>query len=186
MHEDEGIVSVTISMLPETLGRDVIVFLKTMNGTAMGMFPELLQELHIQLETFRSFFSSLNTAGMDFPNTSLDLTFSPSSTTQTVMVPILNDAVTEDMLEYFSLVLMSTDPAVSLNPVIANITIIDDNDSKYYQMSTVNMFVWGSYKQWTRGPMTGDPRTGDPRTPQVPTVFSLGLCCNYNQLVSMF
>ena len=76
---------------------------------------------------------------MDFPNASLDLTFSPSSTTQTVMVSILNDAVPEDMLEYFSLVLMSTDPAVSLNPVIANITIIDDSDSKYYQMPTVTM-----------------------------------------------
>ena len=74
---------------------------------------------------------SLNTAGMDFPNTSLNLTFSPSSTTQTVMVPILNDAVTEDMLEYFSLVLMSNDPAVSLNPIIANITIVDDSDGKH-------------------------------------------------------
>ena len=73
---------------------------------------------------------SLNTAGIDFSNTSLDLTFSSSSTTQTVMVPILNDAVTEDMLEYFSLVLMSTDPAVSLNPMIANITIVDDSDGK--------------------------------------------------------
>ena len=73
---------------------------------------------------------SLNAAGMDFLNISLDLTFSPFSTTQTVMVPIFNDAVPEDVLEYFSLVLMSTDSAVSLNPVIANITIIDDNDSK--------------------------------------------------------
>ena len=45
---------------------------------------------------------------------------------------ILNDAVPENMLEYFSLVLMSTDPAVSLNPVIANIIIVDDNESKYY------------------------------------------------------
>ena len=71
---------------------------------------------------------SFNTAGMDFPNTSLDLTFSRSST-QTVMVSILNDAVPEDM-EYFSLVLMSTDSAVSLSSVIANITIIDDGDSK--------------------------------------------------------
>ena len=48
------------------------------------------------------------------------------------MVPILDDAVLEDVLEYFSLVLMSADPAVLLNPVIANITIIDDNESKYY------------------------------------------------------
>jgi len=74
--------------------------------------------------------SSLNTAGMDFPNTSLALTFSLSSTTQTVMVPILNDAIPEDMLEYFTIVLMPTEPHVSLNPSIANITILDDGDSK--------------------------------------------------------
>ena len=67
---------------------------------------------------------------MDFLNVSLDLTFSPSSTTKTVMVSILNDAVPEDMLEYFSLVLISTDPAVLLNPTITNITIGDDSDSK--------------------------------------------------------
>ena len=73
---------------------------------------------------------SLNADGMDFSNTSLDLTFSPSSTNKTVMVSIFNGSVTEDMLEYFSLVLMSTDPAVSLNPKIANITVVDDNDSK--------------------------------------------------------
>ena len=74
---------------------------------------------------------SHNTAGMDFSITSLDLTFSPSSLTQTVMVSILNDGVLENMLEYFSLVLMSTDPAVFLNPKIANITIVDDSDCKF-------------------------------------------------------
>ena len=73
---------------------------------------------------------SHNTAGMDFSNTSLDLTYSPSSLLQSLMVSILNDGVLEDMLEYFSLVLMSTDPGVFLNPKIANITIADDNDSK--------------------------------------------------------
>ena len=46
------------------------------------------------------------------------------------MVPIFNDAVPENMLEYFNFVLMATDPAVSLNPVIANITILDDSDSE--------------------------------------------------------
>ena len=94
----------------------------------------------------------LNPAGMDFPKTSLDLTFSPSSTTKTVTVPILNDAVPEDMLEYFSLVLMSTDPAVSLNPKIANITIIDDSDSKYnqpmYILHDVCIRLIFSHLQW--------------------------------------
>ena len=73
---------------------------------------------------------SLNAAGMDFLNISFDLTFSPSSTTTTVMVSILDDTAPEHMLEYFSLVLMSTNPAVALNPMTTNITIIDNNDSK--------------------------------------------------------
>ena len=55
MHENEGSVNVTVSMLPDTLGRDVIVSLKTMNGTAVGRSPELLQEIHIHFASFRIF-----------------------------------------------------------------------------------------------------------------------------------
>ena len=157
MHEDEGSVSVTVFLISGILARDAIVSLQTLNGTASG---KLLNPSQVMLMRYNShaihkheleslnklayintgyaaillrlkcMIVSFNTAGMDFPNTSLDLTFSPSSTTQTVIVPIFNDAVTEDMLEYFSLFLMSTDPAVSLNPKIANITIVDDSDSK--------------------------------------------------------
>ena len=65
---------------------------------------------------------------MDFLNISIDLTFEASSPSQTVMVPILNDTVPEDS-EYFILSLMSNDPAVTLNPEFANITVIDDIDS---------------------------------------------------------
>ena len=124
-------VSVAVSLLSGMLARDVIVSLQTINGLAVG---ESLDKLACMLPWYAAVLLfvvfSLNTAGMDFSNTSLDLTFSPSSTTQTVMVSILDDAVTEDMLECFSLVLMSTDPAVSLNPMIANITIVDDSDGK--------------------------------------------------------
>ena len=67
--------------------------------------------------------------GMDFPNISIDLTFNTSSPTQAVMVPILNDTVPED-LEYFSLALMSNGPTITLNPETANITVVDDLDSK--------------------------------------------------------
>ena len=125
-----GSVTVAVSLLRGILARDVIVSLQTMNGTAIGKSYNNLSYLSKQQSCKGFVTSSLVTAGMDFPSTSLDLTFSPSSTTQTVMVLILNDAVPEDMLEYFSLVLMPTDPAVSLNPMIANITILDDNDSK--------------------------------------------------------
>ena len=65
---------------------------------------------------------------MDFPNISIDLTLNISSTTQTVMVPILNDMVPEN-LEYFSLALMSNDPAVTLNPATIYINVVDDIDS---------------------------------------------------------
>ena len=81
---------------------------------------------------------SFNPAGMDFPDTSTDLTFNATLTTQTVMVSILNDVVPEDTLEYFSLILTSTDTAVTLNPVTANVTIIDDMDSKYHLTSAVS------------------------------------------------
>ena len=65
---------------------------------------------------------------MDFPNISVDLTLNTSSTTQTVMVPILDDMVPEN-LEYFSLALMSNDPAVTLNPATIYINVLDDIDS---------------------------------------------------------
>ena len=65
---------------------------------------------------------------MDFPNISVDLTLNTSSTTQTVMVPILNDVVPEN-IEYFSLDLMSNDPAVTLNPATIYINVLDDIDS---------------------------------------------------------
>ena len=68
------------------------------------------------------------TGGMDFPNISIDLTLNTSSPARTVMVPILNDMVPED-LEYFMLALMSNDPAVTFNPVTANINVLDDIDS---------------------------------------------------------
>ena len=44
------------------------------------------------------------------------------------MVPILNDVVPEN-IEYFSLDLMSNDPAVTLNPATIYINVLDDIDS---------------------------------------------------------
>ena len=75
--------------------------------------------------------------GMDFLNMSIDLTFKASSPSQTVMVPIVNDTVPED-LEYFILSLMSNDPAVTLNPVTASINILDDIDSTLKQADVLN------------------------------------------------
>ena len=74
---------------------------------------------------------------MDFQGASIELTFNSSSSTQTVMVSIVNDAVLEDALEYFSLILTSTDSALTLHPMTANISR-DDIDSKYH---TSELFV---------------------------------------------
>ena len=131
--EDVGSVNVAVSLLSGILARNVTVSLRTRDGTAVG---ESLNKCACILTRYAAILLKLNvfflnTAGMDFSNTSNDLMLSPSSTTQTVMVSILNDAAAENLLEYFILVLMSTDPAVSLNPMIANITIIDDSDGKY-------------------------------------------------------
>ena len=76
---------------------------------------------------------------MDFPDTATDLTFSPSLPTQTAMVFIVDDSVPENMLEYFSLILTSTDRAAILDPTTANVTIVDNMDSKNYQM---NCFIY--------------------------------------------
>ena len=81
--------------------------------------------------------SFLNPAGMDFQDTSTDLTFNRSSPTQTAIVSILNDPVPENMFEYFSLILASTDRAAILDPTTANVTIVDDMDSKNHQMSVL-------------------------------------------------
>ena len=89
--------------------------------------------------------SFLNPAGMDFQDTATDLTFNRSSPTQTAMVSILNDPVPENMFEYFSLILASTDRAAILDPTTANVTIVDDMDSKNHQMSVLGRFIFIAY-----------------------------------------
>ena len=79
---------------------------------------------------------------MDFQDTSTDLTFNRSSPTQTAIVSILNDPVPENMFEYFSLILASTDRAAILDPTTANVTIVDDMDSKNHQMSVFIFIVY--------------------------------------------
>ena len=78
--------------------------------------------------------------GMDYPNTSTDLTFKASLPSQAVMVSILNDTVPEDS-EYFILSLMSNDPDVILNPVTATVNILDDIDSMLNQLMSALSYL---------------------------------------------
>ena len=86
---------------------------------------------------------------MDFASISIDLTFNTSSPIQTVMVAIVDDMVPED-LENFILVLMSTDPAVTLNPVTANISILDDIDCTLKPPDVLNSAIRFLYQVCNR------------------------------------
>ena len=133
MSEDVGSVSVAVSLLNGILARDVVVTLLTLDGTAMGEFLLTLQHIYVWCPYHGACEVNYNLhpkpiGGIDFPNISINVTLNTSSTTQTVIVPILNDMVHEN-LEYFSLVLMSNDPAVTLNPATISLNVLDDIDS---------------------------------------------------------
>ena len=67
---------------------------------------------------------------VDFEARSVDLTFGPGNTEQGVMITIIDDLRLEPTERFNSIVTLTVaDPAVSLNPAEAAITIID-NDSK--------------------------------------------------------
>ena len=150
MSEDVSSVTVAVSLLNGTLARDLIVSLLTLSGTAVG---ESDYELSSAYATFMfnicnanvifdlHVISFLNPAGMDFLDTDTDLTFSPSLPTQTAMVSIIDDPVPEEMFEYFSLILTSTDRAAILDPTTANATIVDNMDSKNHHMCAISCFI---------------------------------------------
>jgi len=143
--EDVGSVSVAVSLQNGILARDVVVTLQTLDGTAMGEFhlksQDRLWSIHT-MEPFKSpiIFIPKPIGGMDFSNVSVDLTFKASSPSQTVMVPILNDTVPED-LEYFRVALVSNDPAVIFNAVTASINVLDDIDSTLKSPNILNSAI---------------------------------------------
>ena len=136
MSENEGSVRVAVFVRNGILARNVVVTLQTLGGTAVGGF-HFIEPVPCSGEQSSMFFIPQSIAGMDFQHVSFDPTFNASSPAQTVTVPILDDMTLEDF-EYFSLVLMSNDPAVTLNPVAANITVVDDLDSTLKPLDLCN------------------------------------------------
>ena len=65
---------------------------------------------------------------MDYEVTSSDLTFSATTSSQTVTIPILEDKMFEGS-ETIIVTLTSADPAAIVNPSSASVTI-EDNDGK--------------------------------------------------------
>jgi len=70
---------------------------------------------------------------MDYTVVTRNLTFNAIISTQMVTIPIIDDFIVEHS-EMLTLALMSTDPAVILNPSSSNITI-EDVDSEYTSTS---------------------------------------------------
>ncbi len=68
--------------------------------------------------------------GFDFVDPGpITLHFNGSSTSQTVRITIIDDAILEHDESFFGK-LTATDPAVTVDPNQAEATIIEDNDSK--------------------------------------------------------
>ena len=71
---------------------------------------------------------------MDYRPVSRRLTFNAAVTTQMVEVPIIDDDIVEQS-EIINLTLVSTDPAVILNPSTSTITIEDVDSKSLYDCS---------------------------------------------------
>ena len=71
---------------------------------------------------------SSSLATLDYSFTSSEVTFSATTSSQVVTIPILEDTILESS-ETINVTLMSVDPAAILNPASAVITI-EDNDGK--------------------------------------------------------
>ena len=68
-------------------------------------------------------------ASTDYTALSRSLVFNGATGSQTVLIPIQDDMVVENQFESFSIRLSTSDSAVMLDPVSANVTV-EDNDSE--------------------------------------------------------
>jgi len=128
--EDAGGVNVTLSLLSGTLARGLSVVLVTSlnDGTATGgiVFVAFMYSVVLKCNALKPFLITLAT--LDYRFTSIEVTFSATTSSQVVTVAILDDAILESS-ETINVTLMSVDPAAILNPASAVITI-EDNDGK--------------------------------------------------------
>ena len=128
--EGAGSVNVTLSLLSGTLARGVSVVLVTSlnDGTAIGMtlFVPFMCSVVLKCNALKPFLITLAT--LDYGFTSIEVTFSATTSSQVVTVAILEDTILESS-ETINVTLTSVDPAAILNPASAVITI-EDNDGK--------------------------------------------------------
>ena len=130
MAEDADGVNVTLSLLSGTLARGLSVVLVTSlnDGTATGgiVFVAFMCSAILKCNALKPFLITLAT--LDYSFTSSEVTFSATTSSQVVTIPILEDTVLE-ISETINVTLTSADPAAILNPA-SGVIIIEDNDGK--------------------------------------------------------
>ena len=124
--EDAGRVSVLVSVQTGTLGRDVVVTLSNINGTALCKF---LNNRNPVQQLVCHTHSVISSAGEKYTSVFTDVTFNASTPTQTLKIPILDNEIVAGST-MFSVSLTSADPAAILNPASADITIEDEDSEK--------------------------------------------------------
>ena len=127
--EEAGSVSVTLSIQNGNLDRDLITTLSTVNGTALCEYLKLLYLngwFHYQCVH-----CLISPAGVDYEAVTTNLTFSVSTQTQVVTLPILDDLIVENY-ETFGVTLTTFDTAATLRSQTNSVTIRDNNDSKLH------------------------------------------------------
>ena len=82
-------------------------------------------------------------AGMEYTTVITTLTFSVSTPTQVVTIPILDDGICESS-KSFNVTLTTSDPAVTLSIQTATVTI-SDNDSKLWAVYYYCMYSYAAY-----------------------------------------
>ena len=134
--ESISFVTVCATLTGQTAsGRDVLVTMTTMLGTAQGMYHHDLLHTHWHDDSQSVHYSSplyylvSPTASNDYTAVTAQLTFQPTVTLQCRSVPIINDTILEND-EVFSVQLITLDQDVNLTLSTATVTI-EDNDSEY-------------------------------------------------------
>lgn len=124
VEEGSGTLSVC-AVLSGMAQRNVTVTLSTVQGIAQGKYTFFFQNRGTCVNSCIAF---RLTADSDFTSTTIELEFQPASTRACGNISILEDSRLENS-ETFSVELNTTDQAVVLNPMMAIVSIAD-NDSK--------------------------------------------------------
>ena len=81
----------------------------------------------------------------DFLGTPVQLSFFPGNTSQSALIPIIDDEQIEGP-ELFNLLLNSTDPSARISPMLSKVLIVD-NEGKHCISSSCYLTVFSLFQQ---------------------------------------